>query len=148
MGEMNRLCNLKLLENNLVGQSLPDYEFVNIEGANKYSELTKGRVLLIVFLTTCQACLKEFDVLEQQHNETNSNFKIFAITGESSQIVKNFAEERKLKFPIYLDVKGSLMLKMRVSCTPTMLFLENGIVRGVKVGITENYEKLTEVFKS
>jgi hypothetical protein len=39
------------------------------------------------------------------------------------------------------------MLKERVACTPTLLFLENGIVRKVKIGKTDNYKDLMEGFQ-
>lgn len=81
-------------------------------------------------------------------NENAPDFKIAAITSESKRIVEQFNAERRLKFPVYLDVQGSLMLKKRVSCTPTLLFLEDGIVKKIKVGITESYKDLMEDFQS
>ena len=143
---MNLKCNTKILESNLIGNPLPAYEFVNSEGKNEYEGLTQGKVLIVVFLTHCDACLTEFDFLQNHYNETNSDFKIVAITSESNKIVEKFNKVRKLNFPIYSDVQGSLMLKMRVSCTPTLLFLENGIVRKLKIGITTDYKDILEGF--
>lgn len=142
---MNLRCNTKILESNLIGQSLPKYEFVNREGADVYRDLMQGKVLIVVFLTHCQACLAEFDLLERHYSELSSEFKIVAITSESGKVVEQF--EYKPGFPIYLDVQGSLMLKERVACTPTLLFLENGIVRKVKIGKTDNYKDLMEDFQ-
>ena len=145
--EMDLRCNTKILESNLIGQLLPKYEFVNSEGTDIYQGLTQGKVLIVVFLTNCQACLSEFDFLERHYSEISSEIKIAAITAESSGVVEQFVDARKLSFPTYLDVRGGLMLKTRVACTPTMLFLENGIVRKVKVGKINNYKDLMEGFK-
>lgn len=145
--DLDRLCNTKLLESNLVGQSLPEYEFVSRDGANVYNDLTQGKVLLIVFLTHCEACMKEFDFLARNYSDRNSPFKVVAVTGESGWIVEQFVDTRKPDFPIYLDVRGSLMLKSRVSCTPTMFFMEDGVIRKIKVGLTEDYEDLKEGFQ-
>ena len=111
-----------------------------------FEKLTQGKVVLVVFLTHCQACIKEFEFLHNHYDETKSEFKIAAVTSESGKVVERFANKSNFNFPLYLDVEGSLMLKTRVACTPTMLFLENGIVRKIKIGNTENYNELTEAF--
>lgn len=145
--EMNQRCNLKILKENLIDKPLIIKEFININEKDKQTDLTKGKVLLTVFLTNCQACLKEFEILEKHQSLNKSGFNVIAITSESREIVTNFVRERNLKFPIYLDPNGSLALTMKVTCTPTMFFLENGIVRGVKIGLTEDYQSLMEVFE-
>lgn len=124
----------------MVGQSFPKYEFANLDGTDMYQGLTQGKVLIIVFLTSCQACLEEFDLLENHYSKISSKIKIAAITSESNGIVEQFADEHRLSFPIYVDTKGSLMLKTRVACTPTLFFLENGIVQKIKIGKTDGKE--------
>ena len=145
--QMDLRCNTKILESNLIGQPLPAYEFVNSEGIDAYRNLTQGKVLIVVFLAHCDACLEEFDFLEHHYGELKSEFKIVAVTSESGKAVEQFIEERKYSFPIYLDVRGSLMLQEGVVCTPTLLFLENGTVRHVRIGKTDNYKDLTEGFQ-
>lgn len=144
--DMDLRCNTKVLEKNLVGRSLPDYEFVNLDGKDIYPDLMNGKVLIVVFLTDCQACLAEFDFLESHFSQLSSELKIVAITSESKEIVKQFVDEHKTSFPVYLDSQGGLMLKERVACTPTLFFLENGIVQKIKIGKTNNYKDLAEVF--
>ena len=58
---MNEHCNVKLLEDNLVGNPLPKYEFTDIEKKDVYEILTQGKVLMIVFSSNCDACLDEFE---------------------------------------------------------------------------------------
>lgn len=144
--EMNLRCNTRILESSLIGRTLPEYEFLSRNGNNEYANLIQGKVLIVVFLTHCQACLTEFDFLQNHYDEIGSEFKIVAITSETEKIVEKFNNVRQLGFPIYLDVQGSLMLKTRVACTPTLLFVENGIVRKVKIGNTTDYKEITEGF--
>ena len=145
---VDQRCNTKLLESELLGQPLPKYQFADRQGADAYQRLTHGKVLIIVFLTHCPACLAEFKLLEQHAAEIAPAFKVVAITSESGGIVEQFMDARKLSFPVYLDVRGSLMLEARVSCTPTLLFLNDGIVRRVKIGKADNYEEIMEGFQS
>lgn len=144
---MNLRCNIKALESNLIGRPLPKYEFVDQDGKDGYQNLTRGKMLVVVFLTRCGACRTEFDFLESHYDKLSSKFGIAAVTSESGQSVEKFNEERKMFFPVYSDVQGGLMIKEQVSCTPTLLFLEDGIVRNVRVGVTENYEDLMEGFQ-
>lgn len=144
--EINLRCNTKILESSLIGQPLPKYKFEDRRGNEVYENLTQGKVLMVVFLTHCQACINEFEFLQNNYAETDSEFKIAAVTSESGRVVEQLMDEHKFNFPIYLDVEGSLMLKMRVSCTPTLLFLQNGIVQKIKIGNTENYQDIMEGF--
>ena len=144
--EMNLRCNTKILESNLIGQPLPKYKFADRNGTEVYENLTQGKVLIVIFLTHCQACMKEFEFLQNHYAEADSEFKIAAVTSESGKVVEQLMDERKFNFPVYLDVEGSLMLKMRVSCPPTFLFLQNGIVQKIKIGNTENYQDILEGF--
>lgn len=144
--DMNQRCNTKFIENNLVGKKLPDYAFVDKYETDMYQNLTQGKVLIIIFLTHCEACLKEFELLENHYSEINAEIKVVAVTGESARIVEQFLDEYKPNFLVYRDTQGGMMLKTQISCTPTLLFLENGIVRKVRVGITNKYQDLTEDF--
>lgn len=146
--EIDQRCNTKILESELLGQPLPKYQFADRDGADVYQNLTRGKILIVVFLTHCPACVAEFKMLEQHSAEIGANFKVVAITSESGGIVEQFMDTRKPAFPVYLDVRGSLMLEARVSCTPTLLFLDDGIVQKIKIGKADNYEEIVEGFQS
>jgi len=142
--DADQSCNTAFLEKNLVGKRLPKFEFVDTNSSDVYPKLVEGKVLMIVFNTSCHACMSEFDLIERHYDEIAAHTRVAAVSGEPSESVEQFAEERRPLFPLYVDVRAALMLKSRVACTPTMLFLENGIVRKISVGISKNYRELIE----
>lgn len=144
--EMNMRCNTEMLESSLVGSTLPEYKFVDGNGIDSYAKLTDGKVLMIVFLTHCQACLTEFDFLKSNFQKSQSDFKIVAVTSESNAVAARFADEHQLGFPIYVDTEGGLMMKTRIVCTPTLIFMKDGKIEKIKIGKTDNYQEILEGF--
>ena len=84
--------------------------------------------------------------VERHYDEISSQIKVFAVSGESIGVIEKFVTKRKPVFPIYLDVRGSLILKEGIVCTPTLLFLDNGFVKKIRVGNTQDYKHLLEDF--
>ncbi len=137
-------CNSEFLSNTLVNNFLPKYKFVDFDGRSVYENLTQGKVLLVYLRSDCSSCQKEATLLSKHFAEISNRIKIIGVTLEDKSKVELFIKDYNLQFPIIFDKNGDMMLKAKISCTPTNLFIENGIIKKVAVGNFKNAEDIIQ----
>lgn len=137
-------CNGEYLSRTLANNPLPNYEFTDLNGNSEYENLIKDKVLLVFLRSDCAACQKEVAFLSEHFTEISSQVRIIGVTTESKKQAESFIRNYKLQFPIILDKNGDMMLKARVSCTPTNFIIENGIIKKIKFGFFDNLEQLVK----
>jgi hypothetical protein len=77
---------------------LPKNNFINYENnTNYYDEVAKGKTFFIFLSSKCDACKKEIDIISKNLPEISSQFKVYGVSIEDKNIVKDFV-------PFYLIV--------------------------------------------
>jgi len=114
----------------------PNFSVASLNGSVKNRLSTKGNVTLLNFWATwCPPCRQEIPSLQRLYTAMQGEkFEIMAISvGESPATVKAFIEQSKIKYPVYLDPKGSLGRTYASRGIPTTYILDkNGkVIAGI-----------------
>ena len=118
----------------------PEVTFSTLEGEKIAMRELRGRPVLITFwATTCAVCLKEMPHLVELYEELgNRGFELIgvAMAYDPPNRVLELAAERRLPYPIALDLDGSLAAAFgNVRLTPTsFLVAPDGRIVQHKVG--------------
>lgn len=136
-----------------VGQKAPDFMAQDLSGKEvRLSELKGKGVILNFWGTWCAPCRQEMPALEEMSKElADQNIVILAINnGESDVVVKSFAENYKLTFPILLDRRLDISKAYQANNLPTSVFIKpDGTIAWIVTGpmtadiIRENAKKMT-----
>ncbi len=103
----------------------PDFTLKNLEGKEvSLSDFTGKNVLLIFWATTCGWCEKERPSLMKIAEEQKDKIEVLAIVWEPEEIVKAYAEEKKINFTILFDTNGEAQVKYLAFGTPNHFFID------------------------
>jgi peroxiredoxin len=98
-----------------VGDPIPSFSLVTIEGAAFNIEAMKGKVVLVNFWATwCAPCLTEMPRLEKEvwQKYKGNDFEMIAIAREQGiQEIKSFQEKYKYTFPMGPDPQKAIYSK-------------------------------------
>ena len=118
----------------------PAVTFTTLEGKPIALESLRGKVVLVNFwATSCPGCIKEMPgMIETYQQYKNKGFEIIAVamSYDPPNYVLNFAQTRRLPFPVALDVDGAHARAFgNVQLTPTSFIVgKDGAVLEQKIG--------------
>lgn len=120
--------------------SAPAATFTTLEGKSIALNELRGKVVLINFWSTsCPGCIKEMpDLVETYQQYKSRGFEVVAVamSYDPPNYVVNFAQTRKLPFPVALDVNGEHARAFgNVQVTPTAFIIgKDGSILEQKLG--------------
>ena len=87
----------------------------------------RGKVVILDFWsTTCPPCLRQIAELEAlQKQMTHENVSIIGVTagGEDLELLRNFAKDRNIRYPLVLD-EGGVSDAYKVRSLPTLYIID------------------------
>jgi peroxiredoxin len=123
-----------------VGQPAPDFTTQNLNGQTvKLSQFLGQTVILTLSKTWCLDCKKQIPLLNQTY-ETHTGLVILDVDiKEPESLVRKYAEETRITYPVLLDEQGEIKKLYQVSGYPTNFIIDSeGIIRFKIIGeITE-----------
>jgi len=128
-----------------LGKPSPDLTVTDINGNEiKLSDLKGKRVILDFWATWCPPCKKEIPHFVKMRNEIDPNkLVIIGISSESAEVLKKFAAENKINYPIVSAVDLPAPYD-KIMSIPTTFFIDrSGIIQEVLNGY-HDFEMLHE----
>jgi peroxiredoxin len=120
------------------GAKAPHFDLLNMDGEAVSLADYQGSVVMLNFWATwCAPCRFEMPALQDRYE--NTELEILAINfDESEELVRSFAEELQLTFPILMDPGGLIQDLYKVRGYPSSYFIdEQGIIRIVQIGLMD-----------
>lgn len=110
-------------------QAAPDVSFTTIEGKTFSMQDLRGKVVLVKFwATSCVTCIKQMpDNIANYNTYAPQGYETVAVAMQYDppNYVLNYAETRKLPFPVALDTKGELARAFGdIRLTPTAFLID------------------------
>lgn len=107
----------------------PDVTFTMLDGKQISMQELRGKVVLVKFwATSCVTCVKQMpDTVKAYNQYAPRGYQAVAVAMayDPPNYVLNFAETRKLPFPVALDVKGDVARAFGdVRLTPTAFLID------------------------
>jgi peroxiredoxin len=126
-------------------QMLPPYRLADLNGQEiPTDKLRHGRVLLIYLTTGCAPCTKEAELISRLQQGISLDIHIYGVYIERPAQVATFIKEFDLKFPMLIDVDAQLAKSLDVHYFPSKYFIEDGIIKEIWHGMTEDEAKLRQ----
>ena len=130
-----------------VGDSFPDFQLQNLDGATeKISDYAGQAVIINFWATWCPPCRREMPLLDELHRDyQEKGLSVIGLdVGESASLVRNYVNSVKVTYPVWVDAPSSLAGFDRTQQIfsrfggiglPTTIFIDrSGIIRRVYVG--------------
>ena len=110
-------------------RSLPAAKLVNVSGNLLDDEkLRRGKVVLTFTLTTCEICDREDDFLATVvGNRKDVSFYYIIPFGIKDEVLKSAKDKYELE--TYFDEGSTIAKELEIYRVPTMLYLEDGIIK-------------------
>ncbi len=133
-----------LNDRELIGSAAPDFTLPvmaeregETDGVVTLSELRGKKVLLNFWGTWCGPCVSEVPALIEITDELRgANFVMLAITEENPGVVRSFAREKGINYPVVFDNAARVHRDYRVNLFPTMVWIdEQGNVESIGHGL-------------
>ncbi|KOF53783.1 MULTISPECIES: redoxin family protein [unclassified Achromobacter] len=107
----------------------PDVSFTTLEGKTFSLQDLRGKVVLVKFwATSCVTCVKQMPQTISAYNEfAPKGYEAVAVAMnyDPPNYVLNFAQSRKLPFPVALDTKGDIARAFgNIRLTPTAFLID------------------------
>jgi peroxiredoxin len=138
-----------------VGRAAPDFLLQTPAGGTLRLSDLRGKPILVNFWATwCAPCRQEIPEIVRAYNaRRGEGLEVVAVNlQENDGVVREFAQERGMTFPIVIDRRGQVAEAWRiggpVKGIPSSYFIDrDGIVRGVVYGPMDA-EKLDEMMET
>jgi len=119
-----------------LGQTPPDFTLLLPDGRHASLSDFKGRPVLINFWATwCPPCRAEMPELLQAARDYPELVMLAVNSGESAELVSQFAEQFHMDVPVVLDQQGVVNTRYNVSGLPTSIFIHpDGTIIDVRPG--------------
>lgn len=132
-----------------IGDKVPDFEFVDLDGKLINFNEFKGKYVLINFFASwCAPCIKEMPLIENEIWKSLKNSNQFIILsfgrGHSNEEIKKFILEKGYTFPIFSDQNKKIFDIFALSFIPRNYIIDKeGIVIYSEGGFRlEEFEKM------
>jgi peroxiredoxin len=127
-----------------IGQPAPDFTMTAIDGKTVQLAALKGKVVMLQFTASwCSVCRKEMPHIEAdiwRKYRNNPNFALYGVDlDEPGDIVRKFAKEIPISYPIALDPQGRIFYKFAAQGA--------GVTRNVIIDKTGRIAFMTRLFK-
>lgn len=142
--KVNSRCNIESISKKLIGNPFPKYHYLDADG-NEVSPSFDNDDLLVSFIhSSCDACKIQLTAMPNEVSRNAQKLKIIAIAAESPEIVRDYIKRNDLRFPVFINQDQTLVKDLGISCTPTNILIEEGIVKKIKVGKISSIDELLE----
>lgn len=126
--------------------SVSDVTFQTLDGQKIVLSEVSGPVLVNFWSTNCVICLREMPAMAELHQDYQQRgFELIAVAMpfDPPNLVLEYAESRKLPFPVALDIEGKVLEAFEpVKGTPTSFLINtDGLIVNRIVGAI-NFDKL------
>ena len=138
-----------------LAEPAPEFETKSLDGERvSLAELRGQVVLLNVWATWCDPCVREFPILTKLHDDLGP--KGLTVIGLNADVrsklpaVRHMVAEHELPFPIWLDFGSRAQVVFKLRGYPTSFLIDRqGIVRWKREGeIIENDPELMPLLES
>ena len=136
-----------------VGQRLPDFNLVTIDGKEISSSDFRGKVVFVNFWATwCPFCVDEMPDFQRIFDEGGGDVVVLGINrAESLQKQNEFLTQEldvEITYPLLLDPSDNLAEAFGVRVMPTTFILdERGVIIQVKLGQFVNLDELKQAIE-
>ncbi|HXO06031.1 MAG TPA: redoxin family protein [Candidatus Sulfotelmatobacter sp.] len=117
----------------------PDFSFVTLEGETVSNSALRGKVVLLDFWGTwCPPCRESVPTLVSLHKKfSEQNFQIVGVSSDTDEDKwKTFIAEKKMAWPEYIDLSGSVESLFEVHEFPTYVVIDrNGVIQMRQSGL-------------
>lgn len=134
-----------------VGEAVPDFTLMNVEGEAVDLKDYRGKGVLINFWGTwCGPCEKEMPRMNEAYRSKPDNVEILAVNlPESPVSVSGFVEKYGIDFPVLMDADGDVVEAYKVGSIPvTFLVDENGVLQERIMGELASVEYIQSLMKA
>lgn len=115
--------NAKVLQ---VGEQAPDFTLVDLNGERHQLSDYRGQGVLLNFWGTwCNPCEREFPLIDKQYQKyKNEGVQMLAVNIAQWDVeVRQYAEQRDLRFPIVIDKDKSVLNAYNIPALPTTVLV-------------------------
>ena len=121
-----------------VGSSVPNIKLQELDGEVRSLSDLKGQAVILNFWGSwCEPCKREMPALSKAYEQwKEQGVEIIGINyGEDELVVRNFAKQMGVTFPIWLDRKKTASKEFGIRPLPTTFFINpEGKVHHIKLG--------------
>lgn len=143
-GNIKRTSISKISHKQLLGTNVPPvYHLKNLNGQTFSTDtLQAGKVLLVVFLTTCEICKKDLQMLKAEEPSFSDSISSYAISAEPVGKLLEASSNEATSLHILHDEKGEMLRAFNITAVPTKILLRNGVVEKIAIG---NFRKREDI---
>ncbi|HFC12053.1 MAG TPA: TlpA family protein disulfide reductase [Anaerolineae bacterium] len=135
-----------------VGYTAPNFVLTTIKGDEmRLSDLRGKPVILNFWATWCGPCRAEMPAFARLATDLPNDISVIGVNqGESAEIIRDFADELAVTYPLLVDLDQSVNRQYGVRGLPTTLFIDaDGIIRDQIIGAASEAvlkEKIAPLF--
>ena len=126
-----------------LGQTLPDFEAVTLEGKPLTAQELSGKLAVIELWTTwCGNCRESLPLVERVYQlyKESEQIQFWAISLDEAAVsdldLQNVFNSLKVTIPIARDPKGTLVSKLGISGIPTLVLVDaKGVIQYMETGV-------------
>lgn len=110
-----------------LSETAPEFKLSSLSGKNVSLSDFKGKpVILFIWATWCPYCRAELSNLEKSYQDIKkSGAELLAIdSGEPKERVNKYLKDRKIEFPVLLDVDSRVSYAYNVIGIPTLVLVD------------------------
>ena len=132
----------RTINNKMIGQPLPDFNFKDLDGKMVHLSQLKGKPIIInLWFVECPPCIAEMPALNSiKDRYSNSDIQFLSMTYETKESVRKFLEKIKINYRIipgigkYIDILAS-------NFPQTIFVNRQGIITEIQNGMIPIYDK-------
>jgi peroxiredoxin len=148
-------CKTKAIRNSTdlrAGDMAPDFSLSSFNGKTvKLASYQGKNVMLVFWLTTCDACAKELPILESfSKNPKYSDFTLITLNiGGDKTVTQSYIESHKYTFMVLLDPKKAVNDQYTIAIYPTTFLLDtSGKIIKIRQEPFKNESEVTDFVSS
>ncbi len=134
----------------VIGQSIPDFELLDIDSKTVHSDDFLGQIILYNFWASwCAPCIEEMPMLQEFHSDySTKGFQVVGIAIDDLDNVRSFASELNISYPLLHGTEKTMGLNREFgnisgALPYSVLVDKGGIIRWRGWGILK-HEQLQE----